>query len=425
MTTEFLHGAETQTVLQPANPVLPNNMGVCGMVITADGANASVFPLNTPVLVNNQQILANLVTNISPTTGLAPSGQGMGTGPQALSDFFNEGGGVAVVVRVADSATVATVMANIVGSATANTGAYALLNAQPMLGVKPRTLIAPGYTAQRISNPASPGTAGPNAVVATLLIIAGKLRGRVYAALPTDESDAETWIADFTGPVTAFFPTVLTIAVGTGEYQVTDPCAANAGLTARVIQQNGFQFSPSNFPYNSVGGTSAPVDWNAGDPNCLANILNSNNITTAINMAASGLPYGGWRRWGNRNLDAANTIFECVATTLNAVYEALEIIADWAVDKPPSPALIAQMTYQGNAFLGQLVSQGILVGGKYWIDVADNPEGDLAEGIWKWRLDATAPAPMEHIINIAQTNDAYYADLLQTVTVSMSNTGSN
>jgi acyl-CoA reductase-like NAD-dependent aldehyde dehydrogenase len=52
------------------------------------------------------------------------------TGPRALSDFFNEGGGVAVV-RVADSATVATVMANIVGSATTNTGAYALLRPAP------------------------------------------------------------------------------------------------------------------------------------------------------------------------------------------------------------------------------------------------------------------------------------------------------
>ena len=284
---DFLHGVETDQVPAPIAPVLPNNMGVLGAVITADGADGTVFPLNQPVLVTSQQMLASLTTNISPTTGLAPSGQGVGTGSQAVADFFNEGGGVAVVVRVADSATVATVMANIVGSADTNTGAYALLNAQPLLGVKPRTLIAPGYTQQRISNPSEPSTAGPNAVVATLLILAPKLRGRVYAGLPGDETDAEAWIADLTALADGLLPRCDDHRRRHGgAYAVTDPCGANAGLTARVLRQLGFRDSPSNQPYNSVGGLSTPVGWNSGDPSCLANILNSNNITTAINIAA-------------------------------------------------------------------------------------------------------------------------------------------
>ena len=418
---EFLHGAETDQIQSPIAPVLPNNMGVLGAVVTADGADNTVFPLNQPVLVTSRQMLASLTTNISSTTGLAPSGQGLGTGPQALADFFNEGGGAAVVVRVADSATVATVMANIVGNAATNTGAYALLNAQALLGVKPRTLIAPGYTAQRISNPATPSTPGPNAVVATLLILAPKLRGRVYAGLPSDETAAEAWIEDFTGPLTVFYPSVLTIGVGTGAY-----AAANAGLTARVMQQLGFWYSPSNQPYNSVGGVSVPVGWNSGDPNCLANILNSNNITTAINMAAAGLPFGGWRRWGNRNLDPENTVFECVDTTLKAVYEALEIVNTWAVDKPPSATLIAQLTYQANSFLGTLVNQGALLpGAKFWIDPANNSVTQMEQGIWVWSLSATAPAPMEHIVTQASQNPNDYVNLLQTITVNIANTGSN
>ena len=423
---DFLHGVETDQVPAPIAPVLPNNMGVLGAVITADGADGTVFPLNQPVLVTSQQMLASLTTNISPTTGLAPSGQGVGTGPQALADFFNEGGGVAVVVRVADSATVATVMANIVGSADTNTGAYALLNAQPLLGVKPRTLIAPGYTQQRISNPSEPSTAGPNAVVATLLILAPKLRGRVYAGLPGDETDAEAWIADFTGPLTVFYPNVMTIGVGTGAYAVTDPCGANAGLTARVLRQLGFWYSPSNQPYNSVGGLSTPVGWNSGDPSCLANILNSNNITTAINMAAAGLPFGGWRRWGNRNLDPTGTVFECVDTTLKAVYEALEIVNTWALDKPPSATLIQQLTFQANSFLGTLVTQGALLpGAEFWIDPANNSVTQMEKGIWVWSLSATAPAPMEHIVTEASQNPQDYVNLLQTMTVNIANTGSN
>jgi phage tail sheath protein FI len=423
----FLHGAETDVVPQPVAPVAPNNLGVLGAIITADGADTSVFPLNQPVLVDNQQILASLTTNIIALTGLAPSGQGPGTGPQALSDFFNEGGGVAVVVRVADSATLNTVLGNIVGEAATNTGAYALLNAQPLLGVKPRTLIAPGYTSQRIAVP-SAGTAGPSAVVAALLIIAASLRGRVYAGMPSTEAEAETWALDFTAAkLTAFFPNLLTLGVGTGAYVVSDPCAANAGLLARTMQTLGFWYSASNQPFNSVGGVSVPIGWSLDDPSSLANILNSNNITTAINQGATlGAGYGGWRRWGNRNLDPTGTVFECVATTLDAVYEALQVVNAWAVDKPPSATLIQQLTYQANAFLGQLVTQGALLpGATFWIDPANNSVTQLEKGIWTWSLSATAPAPMEHIITLASQNPADYVNLLQTMTVTIQNTGSN
>ncbi len=317
-------------------------------------------------------------------------------------------------------------MGNIVGDASTNTGAYALLNAQPLLGVKPRTLIAPGYTSQRISNPAEPSTAGPNAVVSTLLTLAPKLRGRVYAGMPGDESDAETWAEDFTGPLTAFFPNLLTIGVSTGLYGVSDPCGANAGLTARVMRDLGYWYSPSNQPYNSVGGVSVPVGWNSGDPSCLANILNSNNITTAINMAAAGLPFGGWRRWGNRNLDPENTVFECVDTTLKAVYEALEIVNTWALDKPPSATLIAQLTYQANSFLGTLVNQGALLpGAQFWIDPANNSITQMEQGIWVWSLSAQAPAPMEHIVTQASQAPQDYVNLLQTITVNIANTGNS
>ncbi len=64
---DFLHGVETDQVPAPIAPVSPNNMGVLGAVITADGADDTVFPLNQPVLVTNQQILASLTTNISQT----------------------------------------------------------------------------------------------------------------------------------------------------------------------------------------------------------------------------------------------------------------------------------------------------------------------------------------------------------------------
>ena len=402
-------------------------MGVLGAVVTADGADDTVFPFNQPVLVTNQQILSVADHQYQPDhrpRAERPGARHRAAGAGRLLQRGRRRRRRRARRRQRDRRhRDGQYRRRRIGS---NTGAYALLNAQPLLGVKPRTLIAPGYTSQRISNPAEPSTAGPNAVVSTLLTLAPKLRGRVYAGMPGDESDAETWAEDFTGPLTAFFPNLLTIGVSTGLYGVSDPCGANAGLTARVMRDLGYWYSPSNQPYNSVGGVSVPVGWNSGDPSCLANILNSNNITTAINMAAAGLPFGGWRRWGNRNLDPTNTVFECVDTTLKAVYEALEIVNTWALDKPPSATLIAQLTYQANSFLGTLVNQGALLpGAQFWIDPANNSVTQMEQGIWVWSLSAQAPAPMEHIVTQASQAPQDYVNLLQTITVNIANTGNS
>jgi len=400
---QFLHGAETlEQLLVP--PVAVNNMAVGGLIGTADGADPAVFPYNTPVLLSSNPQLAASLTKNAPGAGLT-----RGTLPAAVTDFYNEGGGSLVVIRVQDSTTAATVMSNIIGSSTTMTGVWAFKQAQSLLGVKPRTLMAPGYTSTRVSGAENP-------VVAALLTIATALRGRVYAAGPsTDESDIQAWMEDWTSDrLTGFYPSVLTWDVATSAYVARDAAPANAGLLARVHAQQGFWWSPSNWAYNSVGGLAVPVDWAQGDYNSTANILNSNNITTAINQAQQGGTLGGFRRWGNRVPDPS-TIYECVRTTMDAIEEALQNVCAWANDKPPSPYIIEQLAYRANSFLGSMVNAGALVGGDFWIDPNDNGVNNLEQGIWTFRFDAEPPAPMEHIINIAQRNPSYYNNLLSAV----------
>ncbi len=399
----FLHGVETQEqVLVP--PIAINNMAVGGLIGTADGADPDVFPYNTPVLLSSNPQLAASLTKNAPGSGLTA-----GTLPAAVTDFYNEGGGALVAVRVQDNATAATVMSNIIGSQNTMTGCWAFKQAQSLVGVTPRTLMAPGYTATRPDNAENP-------VVAALLIIAAALQGRVYAAGPsTDETDMQAWIEDWTSDrLTAFYPSVLTWDVASSAYVARDAAPANAGLLARVHRQQGFWWSPSNWAYNSVGGLAVPVDWAQGDYNSTANILNSNNITTAINMAQQGGTVGGFRRWGNR-VPNASTIFECVRTTMDAIEMALQTVCTWANDKPPSPYIIEQLAFQANSFLKSMVTAGALVGGDFWIDPNDNSVNNLEEGIWTFRFDAEPAAPMEHIINIAQRNPHYYNNLLSAV----------
>lgn len=399
----ILHGVETQE--QPlVPPIAVNNMAVGGLIGTADGADPDVFPYDTPVLLSsNPQLAASLIKN-APGSGLTA-----GTLPSAVNDFYNEGGGALVVVRVSNNVSAETVMSSIVGSSSTMTGSWAFKQAQALLGVKPRTLWAPGYTATR------PGAAA-NPVVAALLIIATALRGRVYASTPsTDESDAQAWIEDWQSDrLTAFFPSVLTWDVGSAAYVARDAASVNAGLTARVHAKQGFWWSPSNWAYNSVGGLAVPVDWAQGDYGSMANILNSNNITTVINQAAQGGNVGGFVRWGNR-VPNTSTIFECVRTTMDTIEEAIQNVCAWANDKPPSPFILEQLAYQANGFLKSMVTAGALVGADFWIDPNDNPVNNLEQGTWTFRFDAEPPAPMEHIINIAQRNPNYYNNLLSAV----------
>ena len=300
-------------------------------------------------------------------------------------------------------------MTNIIGDLTAKTGAYAFLGARAYVGVPPRTLIAPGFTSQR------PGGAA-NPVVAALIGIAKKLRGRVYASTPsTAFTDALAWRQDWASDrLLPIYPNILGWDPVTSAYVTRPAEAAFAGLTARVHRDMGFWYSPSNQVLQSIGGVSAAVDWASGDPDCLANILNEARIATVINAGrASGVNFGGWRRWGNRTTaDNANWVFESVRTTEDLIYEALDEATLWVVDKPPSKQLLLDMTERANSFFKFGKAQGFLVGGRCWLDPEDNPPAQMANGVFAWRIDPEAPAPMEHIIYYAQRNANYYAQEL-------------
>ena len=187
--------------------------------------------------------------------------------------------------------------------------------------------------------------------------------------------------------------------------------ASAAGLTAWVHQNLGFWYSPSNQVFQGVGGTSVQIDWRMSDPACEANVLNASQITTIVNLGQQGEPqYSGWRRWGNKNCsEDANYVFEAVRTSLDMIYDALDQVTLWAVDKPPSPQLLRDMTERANDFFAYCKTLGALVGGRCWLDPELNPPAQLVQGIWTWSIDPEAPAPMEHIIYRSTPNANYYA----------------
>jgi phage tail sheath protein FI len=395
--TTFLHGVEVDEVESATQPISFNPSGVVGLLGTAASADEATFPLNEPVLLNSQ-----------PTAALKLGVDG--TLLAAVQQCYAEGAGQVVVVRVEDDPDPDNVMSNIIGSQAAKTGLYALLGARAQVGVPPRTIIAPGFTS--IMPPATGGGVLANPVVTAALPIATRLRGRVYADCPStgdDDCIAAAALYD-SDRLVLFYPNVMVWDTATSAYIPLPASASMAGLTAYVHQTLGFWFSPSNQPLQGVGGVSTPIDWAMSDSACEANVLNAANITTIINAAQqAGLPYGGFRRWGNRNLSSdGNFRFEAVRTALDMVYEALDEVTLWAVDKPPGLQLLQDMTNRANDFFKWGVATGFLVGGRCWLDPELNPSSQTSQGVWNWSIDPEAPAPMEHIIYTASPNASYY-----------------
>ena len=392
MSEDFLHGVTTIELSDGIKPVRINKSSVVHVIGTAPGASNTAWPLDEPVLLNAQPRKAA-------TLGAT------GTLPRAVRQIMDEGGAAIVVTRVEAMPTVEQQITRIIGNQSSKTGIYTALYASQHLGVPPRTLIVPGFTSQRISNARNP-------VVAALLPVAQRLRGRIYADCPAGYTAALQWRQDWgSDRIVPFYPGVLAWDEATSGYVAAPMSASAAGLTARVHRDEGFWHSPSNKEYYGVGGLTQPVDFTQGDYDSEANLLNENRVSTAVNMGGN---YAGWRRWGNGTCAADPAWqFEAVRTSLDMVYEAIEMAQLWAVDKPPGRQILLDMAGMVQGFMDYGKRVGFLLGGKVWLDPERNPPSQTSQGIWSWDIDPEAPAPMQTIRNYAHRNTDYYAEFVE------------
>lgn len=136
MVEQFLHGVETVERDTGARPVQTVKSAVIGLIGTAPDAVAATWPLDTPLAIVGERGV--------------PAGLGAaGTLKDALDAIFDQASATVVAVRVAAGASLQQTLGNIVGDRFALTGVHALRRAAVDLGLKPRLLIAPGYTSQR------------------------------------------------------------------------------------------------------------------------------------------------------------------------------------------------------------------------------------------------------------------------------------
>jgi hypothetical protein len=121
-------------------PAIVSDMSIVGICGPAIGADPSVFPLNTPKELYSDDLVALAKLG---TGALADAVSGIN---DQLGEF--EVAARIVIVRVALGLTDDETIANITGSSLDGSGIWAFLKSGPDLGIIPRIILTPGYTAQ-------------------------------------------------------------------------------------------------------------------------------------------------------------------------------------------------------------------------------------------------------------------------------------
>lgn len=396
----FLHGVEVVEIDNGPRPIRTVRSSVIGLIGTAPLADEHSFPLNTPVLIAASRLEAAKLGST-------------GTLPMAIDGIFDQAGALVVVIRVAVGQTEAETLTNLIGGVDTTTGQYlglqALLAAQSVAKVTPRILIAPGFTHQRPIDPDHPDDSTrqlANPVVAELLGIAERLRAVIIADGPNTLDAAAIDYREDWGSARVYVvdPHVKVMKNGV---VVTEPVSARiAGLIAKIDNDRGFWWSPSNNVINGIVGSHRPVDFALGDPNARANLLNENEVATIIQE-------DGYRLWGNRTCSSdPKWAFLSVRRTADMINESLLRAHLWAVDRNITRTYVAEVSEGVNAYLRQLKAQGAILGGKCWADPDLNSPQSIQDGKIYFNFDFTPPYPAEHIIFRSHLVDDYLQEVL-------------
>ena len=376
-----MHGIKVNNLTTGARAVQPVSTAIIGMVVTATapvGAAADAlnlaFPLNKPVLV----------TDIRDAIGKAGTG---GTLKPALEAIADQTTPILVVVRVTEGADDAATEANVIGTIGVDgvaTGMQALLDAEVQLGVRPRILGCPGLDTEDVT--------------AALVIIAKKLRGFVYAAVP-DETVAAALVyrADFSArELMLIWPNFSSDFEG-------DAIARAMGLRSRIDQEQGPHYALSNNAVDGVTGISKSVHFDLQDATTPAGLLNDGDITTIVRMT-------GFRFWGVRTTsDVPQYAFESVVRMDQFIQDTMAMGLAWAVGKPATVGLFRDIEETINAELSRLKARGWIIGGEAFIDPSLNSPASLSAGIGTVDYDVTYAAPLEQLILNQRITDKYYA----------------
>ncbi|MBI2306103.1 MAG: phage tail sheath protein [Rhodocyclales bacterium] len=389
MPTDYHHGVRVQSLAEGERPIRTVPTATVGFVATASDADATVFPLDTPVLV----------TNVRSASG---KGGELGTLARTLDAIADQGNALAVVVRVADgegadaAAKAADQTSKVIGGVSP-TGQYkgvqALLAAEAKFGVKPRILGVPGLD----TLPVATELAG----------IAQKLRGFAYVNANGCATKEEAVIyRDNFGQreIMTIWPDFVGWDTAT-DASIDFPAVARAlGLRAKLDEEIGWHKTISNIPVNGVTGINKDIWWDLQDPATDAGYLNAAEVTTLIRR-------DGYRFWGSRTCSADPMYaFESYVRSDQVLADTMADAHFWAVDLPMNPSLLKDIINGINAKFRELKTLGYIIDGECWYDPEPNTAQVLYSGKAYIDYDFTPVPPLENLNFRQRITSRYLVD---------------
>ncbi|MFX1735407.1 phage tail sheath protein [Paraburkholderia sp. A1RI_3L] len=383
MPQDYHHGVRVVEINEGTRPIRTVSTAVVGIVCTADDADATAFPLDTPVLI----------TNVIAALGKAGT---KGTLRRTLDAIGRQTKPVTIVVRVAEGKDAAATTSNVIGTVTPEgkyTGMKALLTSQARFGVKPRILAAPGLDTQPVAS--AFGT------------IAQSLRAFAYVSAYgcKTKEEATAYRRQFgQREIMVIWPDFLAWDDVTSSTVVMPAPAFAAGLRAKIDNDTGWHKTLSNVAVNGVTGISADVSWDLQDPATDAGYLNEQDVTTLVNR-------NGFRFWGSRTCsDDKLFAFENYTRTAHVIADSIAEAQMTVVDGPLNPSLPRDVIESVNGKFREWTSQGYLIGGASWFDPEPNTTDVLKSGKSYIDYDYTPVPPLENLMLRQRITDRYLAD---------------
>ncbi len=385
---DYHHGVRVVEINDGTRVISTVSTAIVGMVCTAEDADATVFPLDTPVLI---------------TDVLAASGKAgkKGTLAASLRAIAEQAKPVTVVVRVATGKDAAETTSNIIGGANAEgryTGMKALLSAQAELGVKPRILGVPGLDNQEVAT--------------ALAGICQQLRafGYISAHGCKTVQEAIKYRDNFSQrELMLIWPDFVSWNTTANQSDIAYATARALGLRAKIDTETGWHKTLSNVGVNGVTGITASVFWDLQAPGTDADLLNQACVTTLIRK-------DGFKFWGSRTCsDDPLFLFENYTRTAQVLADTMAEAHLWAVDRPVTPTLVRDMIDSINAKFRELKSAGLIIDGNCWYDESANTVETLKAGKLFIDYDYTPVPPLEDLTLRQRITDRYLATFAASV----------
>ena len=353
-------------------------------------------------------VTALSVTNVSATTAVLVSYTYLTPRPVADTDYrVDEDAGTVTVASTAKVSDGDPVLAAYSWADVSRTSVAAvvraaakLADAQPVLGVVPEILVAPGFTEAVSLDEADAIEGAPGAT--GLAGVAERLRAMVVADGPGTTRAAALAYRDAIGSrrVMVVDPKVKVAAAAGGTVEA--PASGYvAGLMARSDRDRGWWASPSNQALLGIAGTSRPVGFILGDESSEANALNAAQVSTVIRR-------DGWRLWGGRTCSAdSQWAFVSVVRTADRINRTLLEAHLWAVDRNVTRTYATEVVESVNAFLRGLEADGAILGGQCWADAELNTPQSVAAGRIYFDFRFTPAYPAERVTFRSRIVDDY------------------